>query len=130
MKLRIHGNSIRLRLNRKEVAQFSDRACLEEALEWGTGPDQRLVYGLEASQSAPDVGVRCSERAITIILPAALAHVWTSTDRVEISANVPVAAKNLSILVEKDFRRMHGANNDPDLYPNPLEAKAGEVHHL
>jgi hypothetical protein len=24
-------------------------------------------------------------------------------------------------LVEKEFRRMHGQNLDPDLYPNPLE---------
>jgi len=29
--------------------------------------------------------------------------------------------KRLSVLVEKEFRRLHGANNDPDLYPNPLE---------
>lgn len=123
MKLRVHGNSVRLRLNRREVAQFAANACLKEALEWGTGPEDRLVYGLEASQSAPDVGVRVNGRAITIIVPAARAQMWTSTDRIEVAANVPLdAEKFLSILIEKEFRRLHGANNDPDLYPNPLES--------
>jgi hypothetical protein len=130
MKLRIHGNSIRLRLNRREVAQFAANGCLEEAFEWGTGPEDRRVYGLEASQSALDVGVRVSGRATIIILPTALAQVWSSTDRIEVTANVRLNAdKLLSILVEKEFRRLHGVNNDPDLYPNPLEAVSSETHH-
>jgi len=126
MKLRIHGNSIRLRLNRKEVAQFAASACLDEALEYGAGPEDRLVYGIEASQSAPDVGVRVTGGAIAIVLPAALAQIWTSTDQIEVATSVPLNAERvLSILVEKEFRRLHGACNDPDLYPNPLESQIG-----
>ena len=128
MKLRIHENSIRLRLNRKEVAQFAANARLEQALEWGSGPQDRLVYGLEASESASEVTVRCSGQSIVIILPAALAQTWTSSDRVEVAADVSVAEKHLSILVEKEFRRLHGAKFDPDLYPNPLES-ASTTHH-
>lgn len=130
MKLRIHGNSIRLRLNRREVAQFTANASLEEAMEWGTGPGDRLVYRLEASESALDVGVRVNGWAIAIIVPAVLAQTWASTDRVEIAANVRLnAGKSLSILIEKEFRRLHGANNDPDLYPNPLESGFAQKHH-
>jgi hypothetical protein len=71
-----------------------------------------------------------SGRATIIILPTALAQVWSSTDRIEVTANVRLNAdKLLSILVEKEFRRLHGVNNDPDLYPNPLEAVPSETHH-
>ena len=124
MKLKIHGNSIRLRLNRREVAQFAVNARIEQAFEWGIGATDRLVYGLESSPGAPDVGVRVTGGAITVILPAALAQEWVNSDRVGVSAEVSLnPEKLLAILVEKEFRRLHGANHDPDLYPNPLESE-------
>ena len=130
MKLRIHGNSIRLRLNRREMAQFSASGRLENAFEWGAGGEDRLVFGLEVSQSASNVGFRGSGRAMSVILPLALAQEWINTDQVAVSAAVPLDPERvLSILVEKEFRRLHGANNDPDLYPNPLEASLAEVPH-
>ncbi len=46
MKLRIHGNSLRLRLNQAEVAQFSKTGYIEEALEFGTGA--RFTFSLES----------------------------------------------------------------------------------
>lgn len=124
MKLRICGNSIRLRLNRREVAQFVTAARLEQAFEYGAGSGDRLVYALEASQSAPEVAVRVAGQAITIILPSALAQAWTDTERVGVTADVSLNAdKWITVLVEKEFRKMHGANNDPDLYPNPFETQ-------
>lgn len=122
--MRIHRNSIRLRLNRREVAQFAAAGRLEEICEWGIGATDRLVYGLESSQSAKDVGVGVTGRAFSVIFPVALAQEWVDTDRVAVCASVPLTSeKCLSILVEKEFRRLHGANNDPDLYPNPLEVR-------
>ncbi|MBZ5607571.1 MAG: hypothetical protein LAP38_04890 [Acidobacteriia bacterium] len=124
MKLRIHGNSIRLRLNRREVAQFAAAGGLEEAFEYGGDPGNRLVYRIESSNSAPAIAVRVSNQAISIVLPAALAQAWTNTDRVGVSGDVPLQGdKRMTVLVEKEFRRLHGATFDPDLYPNPLEAK-------
>ena len=37
MKLRLHGNSLRLRLNQADVAQFSKTGYLEETVEFGPG---------------------------------------------------------------------------------------------
>ena len=128
MKLRIHEDSIRLRLNRREVSQFAESAVLEKSLEWGPGSGERLAYGLEVSQSVREVTLRSNGHSIIIVLPSALARTWMTTDRVEIAAEVPVHNRRLSILVEKEFRRLHGANLDPDLYPNPLEASAGAPH--
>ena len=57
MKLRIHRNSIRLRLNRREVAQFCTVGRLQEAFEYGPGNGDRLVYQIEASNTTPDIAV-------------------------------------------------------------------------
>lgn len=125
MKLRIYGNSIRLRLNRREVGEFAATARLEQAFEYGPGAGDRLLYALEASKSAPETAVRVAGQTITIILPVALAQAWTNTERVAVTVDVTLDAdKRMTVLVEKEFRRLHGANNDPDLYPNPLELAA------
>jgi hypothetical protein len=61
---------------------------------------------------------------IVIVLPATVAKAWVETDQVAIPGAVALGAgKELAVLVEKEFRRLHGANTDPDLYPNPLEGK-------
>ena len=124
MKLRIHGNSIRLRLNRREVAQFAAAGCLAETFEYGSDPASRLVYRIESSSNATAVSVRVANQAISIVLPEALTQDCTGTDRVGVSAEVPLSPdRRMTVLVEKEFRRLHGAAFDPDLYPNPLEAK-------
>ena len=121
MKLRIQNNSIRLRLNRREVAAFTAAGSLEEAFEHPLG---RLVYGIQSSATARETEVQVGGEGIRIVLPADLALTWTGTDRVGVSAEIELGHdKRLSVLVEKEFRRLHGANNDPDLYPNPLEGQ-------
>ena len=47
MKLRIHGNSLRLRLNRSDIEHFRQTGILKESLRFG--PDAELGYILEAS---------------------------------------------------------------------------------
>lgn len=124
MKLRIHGDSIRLRLSRSEVVAFAADGDLEQCCDYGGGAEDRLVYGIEASPEAATVEVRAAANRIKIVLPRLVANDWTGTDRIEVSASVPTAqGKQLKVLVEKEFRRLHGASKDPDLYPNPLEGK-------
>jgi len=123
MKLRIQNNSIRLRLNRREVEAFTSAGSLEEAFEHPLG---RLVYGLQSSADVPRTEVLMGGDSIRIVLPVEVARDWTDTDRVGVSDEIELGeGKRLSVLVEKEFRRLHGAINDPDLYPNPLE---GHVH--
>src|SRR5208337_4503485 len=45
MKLRIHGNSLRLRLNRTEVAELAQSGRVENALEFGQR--SKLIYSVE-----------------------------------------------------------------------------------
>jgi hypothetical protein len=59
-----------------------------------------------------------------ILVPCAQAREWTDTARVAVDGTAPsTTGGELKILVEKEFRRLHAASDDPDLYPNPLEGR-------
>jgi hypothetical protein len=49
MKIRMRGNSVRLRLTRGEVARLAAVGRVEEATEFGLGPEARLIYSLASS---------------------------------------------------------------------------------
>ena len=68
-----------------------------------------------------------SAERLMICVPAAIAQDWTGTDRVAIAAKQSMDSQGeIDILVEKEFRRLHGAKFNPDLYPNPLESSLPE----
>ncbi len=118
MKLRLHGNSLRLRLNQGEVAQFSKTGYVEESIEFGPGAN--LSYVLESCSkiTAPQAIYRNGELRIQV--SCAATKEWVTTDRVEISGEQSLAnGKPLSILIEKDFKCIHSDHPDHDAYPNP-----------
>ena len=120
MKLRLHGNSIRLRLTRPEVAQFAETGRVVDAVDFGNGA--ALTYSLEKSPSALATRVAYSGQGITVQLPPAVADEWTVTDRIGISGEQAIGeGRSLTILVEKDFKCVHNpSEQDEDAYPNPL----------
>ena len=120
MKLRIHGNDLRLRLNQAEVGQFSKTGWLEEVVEFAPGVS--LSFALESLSSVPAPRAVYQNNSLRIQLPAAKANQWITTDEVGIQAEQAVAnGKQLSILIEKDFQCVHSPNPDPNAYPNPLQ---------
>jgi hypothetical protein len=121
MKLRIHGNSLRLRLSQSEVAQFSKTGFVEDSVQFAPGAN--FAYTLESSSSIPALQASYQNGWLRIQVPAAVGTEWFTTDRVGIAADQPLeAGKHLSILIEKDFQCLHGdVQRDPDAYPNPLE---------
>lgn len=46
MKLRIQGNSLRMRVSEAEVKQFSQQGQVEEAIAFGPAEEQKLRYVL------------------------------------------------------------------------------------
>lgn len=123
MKLRIHDNAIRLRLTRSEVARFASAGVIESTVELGLSADQRIRYGVELSRDVPSLQVRFADQRLTVLIPEAMAKAWTDGDQVAVTDRQTFSDdRQLDILVEKEFRRLHGAKFDLDLYPNPLEA--------
>jgi Family of unknown function (DUF7009) len=121
MKLRIQGNSLRLRLSQSEVAQFSKTGFVEDGIEFA--PGVRFAYTMETSSSLAAPEASFQDHWLRIQVPSTAAKEWFTSDRVAISADQPIeSGKALSILIEKDFQCLHqGEERDPDGYPNPLE---------
>jgi hypothetical protein len=116
MKLRIQGNSLRLRLTRKEVAQLHDCGRVESSIEFA--PGRTLGYALEGSSHATSVTASFDGHAILVAVPAHLIMEWADGDQVSIKG--PSQA-GLQLLIEKDFQCLHKpGHHDPDAYPNPL----------
>lgn len=124
MKLRISGNSLRLRLNQAEVSQFSKTGFVEDCVEFPHGAS--LAYALESLSDLTSLRASFQGGWLRIQVPGADATEWFTTDRVGISGEQPLGdGKRLSILIEKDFQCLHGSEGpDPDAFPNPLESAA------
>jgi hypothetical protein len=120
MKLRISGNSIRLRLSRSEVARLEQFSCVEDAVEFG--PDCKLSYSLAASSEVTAVHASLNRGHISVLIPRDTAQSWIGTDSLTISAKQDTnEGKNLQILIEKDLKCAHkGFVENEDSYPNPL----------
>ncbi len=124
MKLRIHGNSLRLRLNQAEVAQFSKTGFVEDSIQFAPGAS--FAYALESMSSLSAPQALYANGFLRVQVPGADATDWVRSDRVGISGDQALASgQRLSILIEKDFQCLHGdVARDPDAYPNPLEESA------
>jgi hypothetical protein len=120
MKLRIKGDSLRLRLTQGEVRQLADRGTVEERTRFGAGSD--LVYRLRRDAGAPALSAVSSGSEIEIRVPAALASEWCSTDLVSLSATQSVApGVELRIAVEKDYAclTVREGEDESDNFPHP-----------
>jgi hypothetical protein len=116
MKLRIQGNSLRLRLTQKEVAQLHDRNRVESSIEFG--PGRTLVYKLEGSLRDKVVTANFEGQSIRVMVPMRVMTEWIQSDQVSIEA---LSRAGVQLLVEKDFQCLHKSDEqDPDAYPNPF----------
>ena len=121
MKLRIHRNSLRLRLNRSDVEQFRRTGICAECFRFGSG--SRLTYTLETSPQLTVMETQYRQDCIRVLLPLNMAQEWSGSDQVSLSLNrTDVGGPSLSI--EKDFQCLHrdetSPSDDLDAFPNPL----------
>ncbi len=125
MKLRIRGNSLRLRLGQQEVAQFADTGQVTDRIRFGPAPDQHLTYGLRRTADITALAVSQTSDRIMVLVPTDAAHAWTTTDQVSLRGSVPVdAAQELSLLVEKDFACLvPRGEDDRDAFPHPRQGE-------
>src|ERR1022692_2659981 len=116
MKLRIQGNSLRLRLSQKEVALVRNHGLVESVIEFA--PGRSLVYLLEASPNAETMSATFDGRAIRVTIPMDQMTEWVDSDRVGIESR---PQNGIQVLVEKDFQCLHrSVEQEPDAYPHPL----------
>ena len=118
MKIRIKGNSIRLRLTQTEVANFANNGYLEEHTEFGNAT---FTYALANDAEVLNLSAKMEGAKITMQVPPALAKNWTSTNEVGFQHKLSLNnGKELFLLVEKDFVCLDNTFEDQsDNYPNP-----------
>ncbi len=128
MKLRIQGNSVRLRLGPRELDRLIRQRSIEESTSFGPPPSQRLTYSLQAAE-IPSAHVAFENGRLTVRLPIAQVDRWVSSDQVGIEATQPASdGAVLTILVEKDFEcldKTHATARD-DVFGHPHSPRAGD----
>jgi hypothetical protein len=122
MKLRIRGNSVRLRVSQSELADIHDTGLVEDRVIFG--PNARLVYRIEVAPQGP-LHVRFDDHAITVVVSRAAVERWVGPAEVSLSGSQRVGeGEQLAILLEKDFACLAPrAEDQSDLFPNPGTAK-------
>ena len=123
MKLRIKGDSLRLRVTPSEMSRLLQSGRIEETIHFGLENDAKLTYALMiVPAQAGGVALRHLPHQIAVAIPAALAHAWADGEQVGIYGAVDTEAGQLEIAVEKDFACLDksGVENE-DTYPNPNE---------
>ena len=120
MKLRIRGDSIRLRLKRGEVAQLAAGEALVDETHF---PGSVFSYRLELSDD-DDMQARFADGHLQISMPREIIPEWADTDLVSLYSEQDLPDGKLALLVEKDFTCLEpghhrDCDDDADTYPHP-----------
>ena len=126
MKLRIRGNTLRLRLSRNEVDSVVQGKEVEESTSFPEGG--KLQYVLKQTPSDTTV-VKTNEgddSCINILVHETRAKQWAKSEEVGLFGSEPLVLGSLELLIEKDFACLNPRDrgDDSDSFPNPAIAEA------
>lgn len=119
MKIRIKGNSVRLRVTRSELTLFAEQGMVSESTRF---PHAEFHYFLCVKpDSDGPLSASFAENTITVWMPESQRKVWVQTETVGFEQNMPLSEnEQLYILVEKDFACLDNTEEDQsDQFPNP-----------
>ncbi len=127
MKLRIRGDSLRLRLKRDEVDQIAAGTSIVEETHF---PDSLLTYRLDVSEN-DDMSASFERGSLVISLPKSKVSDWAGSDEVSLCAEQKITgAGSLSLLIEKDFSCLEPGHHregadDEDTFSHPSAQSKG-----
>ncbi len=121
MKLRIRGDTLRLRLKRGEVDRIAAGTSIVEKTHF---PDSVLTIRLDVSESN-DLSASFDNGSLLVSLPKSKVLDWAGSDQVSLYAEQKLARTgSLSLLIEKDFSCLEPGHHrdcedDEDTFPHP-----------
>ena len=117
MKLRMQGNSLRLRLTQSEVGALRNKGEVLETVAFGSGA--AFKYRLQTRAGGDVAQADLTYGMISISVPTALVERWATSEEVGIYGD----DGGLRISVEKDFRCLTRTSEEQeaDAYPHPAE---------
>ncbi len=119
MKIRIKGNSIRVRIVKTELENFGKNGVLEERTEFG---NTELIYRLQSKQGINQLEARMEGNTITMYVPEEMKQEWVNTNVVGYNSNMELGnGKKLFLLLEKDFKCLDAEvlEDQSDNFDNP-----------
>ena len=127
MKLRIRGDSIRLRLKRGEVDRIAAGTSIVEETHF---PNAVLTFRLDISDH-DDVSASFGNGNLVVSLPKSRVLDWAGSDEVSLFAELKLSGTGaLSLLIEKDFSCLEPGHHresedDVDTFPHPSTRAGG-----
>ena len=124
MKLRIRGNSLRLRVTRPELERLASGQAVIESVPFGAGVELRYELGVDARATKLDASYR--DNAIRVRIPGADFRHWRREDQVSLRATqMTGSGGELSVLIEKDFACLapRVGEDDSDAFAHPAGLK-------
>jgi hypothetical protein len=121
MKLRIKGNSLRIRLTKTEVSKLADTGYLEEHTIF---PNNTFIYCLKADKEMTELQAIFESNKITILVPTKFTKDWPGNNVIGLDTMMPLSSnESLYLLIEKDFACLDETHEDQsDNYENPGKA--------
>jgi hypothetical protein len=122
MKLRIQGNSLRLRITPSELNRLIESGRIQETIHFASGENASLTYSLELAADASPIRVRYSPHEVAVVLPSQDARRWADAQDVGVYAELPASHGTLHLAVEKDFACLDKDDaENADTFPNPRQ---------
>jgi hypothetical protein len=119
VKLRIKGDSLRLRLAQGEMRELAERGEVEDRISFPGGA--ALRYRLRIDHNNKEISSSYASNLIEILVPEAQARRWCDTDLVTLSATQAHGAGGLRIVLEKDWACLapREGEDESDNFPHP-----------
>lgn len=119
MKIRIKGDSVRIRLSKSELDFIGKEGYLNDMTRF---PNGKFEYGLIVRHDITQMQAEFNSKGIFLLIPQHWADEWVATQRVGFDSRVPLPdGGELYLLIEKDFQCLDNTDeNQSDMYPNPL----------
>jgi hypothetical protein len=123
MKLRIKGDSVRLRLTQGEVRALADQGSVADAVNFS--PESRLEYRVRRAPVAT-LTAHYDSSAIEVCVPDEMALEWAASDLVTLEYTRHTPEGDLRLIIEKDFTCLvpRAGEDESDHFPHP-KAPAG-----
>jgi hypothetical protein len=124
VKLRIRGDSLRLRLSPTELDTLAAGGMVADAVHFGPAPAQCLRCELSLVAGATELDAHFDDFTIRVLVPAEPLRRIAASDEVGLSSTKAVGAgRELVITLEKDFRCLvPRAGEDAEGFSRPDDA--------
>ena len=124
MKLRIRGNSIRLRLLRTEVDSLGRKEAIVETTRLGPGSNDKLSYSLHTHTHDARLQIHWNQGSLRVTISSELAQSLAHTEEVSVSEEIVFDQEVLTVLIEKDFKCLTArpGEDESDNFENPQES--------